>query len=224
MGSFCPGPSGSVRSRAAAATARRPGSVYIRRARSPRSRRARRSGAPRSAIVERAGGRSPTCRAYTSFIAAKSPRSMQEDRRLDELVEPASRRFEDRAHVRHDLLGLLRDAGAGELPVSRLIPSWPATKTRSPTRIAWLYGAPWNGPGARSVRMTSFSAMRAPSLSFGAGARERDAERLEDRGQDVLRVLALDQANVDREPGGLGELVGGTPRRDRSGGRRPAST
>ena len=107
--------------------------------------------------------------------------------------------------------------GPASSPVSSAVPSWPATNTRSPIRIAWLYGAPWNGPGARSVRMTSFSAM-APFSVLGAGLRERGAERLEDRGQHVLRVLALDQANMDREPCGLGEAAERTPRRDRSEG------
>ena len=39
---------------------------------------------------------------------------MQEHRGLDELVETASRRLEDRAEVRHDLLRLLGDASARE--------------------------------------------------------------------------------------------------------------
>src|ERR671937_480705 len=77
--------------------------------------------------------------------------------------------------------------------------SWPETKTRSPTRIACEYGAPWNGAGAASVRTTSFSATAHP-----ARLGERDAEGLEDRLEHVLRVLALDQPDVQRQPGALG--------------------
>src|SRR5437763_2840367 len=72
--------------------------------------------------------------------------------------------------------------------------SWPETKTRSPTRSACEYGAPWNGAGAASVRTTSFSATQLPPR-----LRQRDAERLEDRLQDVLRVLAVDEPHVHGE-------------------------
>ena len=109
-----------------------------------------------TSTVERAGGRSPTCRAYTSFIAAKSSRSLQEDRGLHEPVEAAAGRLEDRREVAHHLLGLGGDV-ALDRGVAGLQPSWPATKTKSPARIAWLYGAPWNGAGAASVRITVFS-------------------------------------------------------------------
>src|SRR2546421_5307534 len=85
--------------------------------------------------------------------------------------------------------------------------SWPETKTRSPTRIACEYGAPWNGAGARSVRTPDFSATAGCLSPAGReGLRQRDAERLEDRVQYVLGFLALDQADVQREPGALCQL------------------
>src|SRR5258708_30759292 len=75
--------------------------------------------------------------------------------------------------------------------------------TSSPARIAWEYGAPWNGAGAASVRTTVFSLI---SCSFGrTGLRQRNAERLEDRIQHVLRVLAVQEADVERQAGPLGE-------------------
>ena len=40
-----------------------------------------------------------------------------------------------------------------------------------------------------------------------AGLGERDAERLEDRLEHVLRVVAGDQPHVQRDPGALGELA-----------------
>src|SRR2546421_1414684 len=49
--------------------------------------------------------------------------------------------------------------------------------------------------------MTLFSATFRP-----ARLGERDAERLEDRLEDVLRVLALDQPHVERQARALGEL------------------
>src|SRR5262245_11685106 len=48
------------------------------------------------------------------------------------------------------------------------------------------------------------------SLLFGrrsAGGAERDPERLEDRLQDVLAVLALEQAHVDGQARALGQLA-----------------
>ena len=54
--------------------------------------------------------------------------------------------------------------------------------------------------------------------------RERAAERLEDRGQHVLRVLALDQADVDGQTGGVRRAPRGTLQRDRCAARLRAST
>ena len=84
-------------------------------------------------------------------------------------------------------------------------PSWPATKTKPFATIAWLYGAPWNGAGASSVRTTCL----LTRLSFRGAARLADccAERLEDRAQHILGVLALEDADVDVQPGALGELL-----------------
>ena len=69
--------------------------------------------------------------------------------------------------------------------------------------------------------MTSFSAISPPPF---VAPRQRDAERLEDRGQDVLRVVALDQADVDREPRGLRELIEERRREIGLRGRLRAST
>src|ERR687887_2432331 len=91
-------------------------------------------------------------------------------------------------------------------PMSSLSPgrsaSWPETKTRSPTRIACEYGARWNGAGAASVRTTSFSATPLPPR-----LRQRDTQRLEDRLQHVLGVLAVDEPHVDGQARTLGKLV-----------------
>src|SRR5688572_8815869 len=98
---------------------------------------------------------------------------------------------------------------------SWIVPAWislspgrsascPDTKTRSSKRIACKYVAPWNAARAHSVRTTDFSAIAAP-LPWGpdgtrpARLRERDAQRLEDRQQHVLGLLALDQPHVQRQ-------------------------
>src|SRR5918992_462974 len=86
--------------------------------------------------------------------------------------------------------------------------SWPETNTRSPARIACEYGAPWNGAGAFSVRTTVFSAIGYSVLSRGAARLgEGDPKRLEDRLQDVLRIVAVDEANVQGQTGTHGEFV-----------------
>src|SRR5918996_182815 len=84
--------------------------------------------------------------------------------------------------------------------------SWPETKTRSATRIAWEYGAPWNGAGALSVRMTDLSATVLLSV-LGQRLSQGGAERLEDRVEHVLGLLALDQPDVEGEPRLVRELV-----------------
>src|SRR5256885_15595030 len=78
----------------------------------------------------------------------------------------------------------------------------------SPARIACEYGAPWNGAGAFSVRITDFISVAIGLLSSAgtAALRQRDAERLEDRLQHMLGVPALDQADVERQAGSFGEL------------------
>ena len=55
--------------------------------------------------------------------------------------------------------------------LSGVIPTCPATKTKPFALIAWEYGAPWNGAGAPSVRMTSFTA--PPSSAVGTPGRVR---------------------------------------------------
>ena len=72
--------------------------------------------------------------------------------------------------------------------------------------IACEYGAPWKGAGAASVRTTSLSI--ATPFRGRAGRRAPcDAQRLEHRLEDVLRVVARDQADVERDPGALGEAA-----------------
>src|SRR4029450_12687664 len=74
--------------------------------------------------------------------------------------------------------------------------------TSSPKPMAWLYGAPWKGAGAASVRITFFSMFPPSSSAIGPRrARQGQPERLEDRLERVTGVLALDQPDVDREPG-----------------------
>src|SRR4029078_4578844 len=62
-------------------------------------------------------------------------------------------------------------------------------------------GAPWTAAGAASVRTPSSSATLPPRLS------QRDAERLEDRLQHVLGVLAVDEPHVHGQPPALRELL-----------------
>src|SRR5438105_5942178 len=91
-------------------------------------------------------------------------------------------------------------------PMSSVSPglnaSWPETNTSSPTTIACEYGAPWKGAGAASVRITCLSGTPYP-----AGLSKRDPEGLEDRLQDVLGVLAVDEPDVQRQPSSLRELL-----------------
>src|SRR5207253_3682089 len=144
---------------------------------------------------------------YTSFIPWKSPRSVRKTVVLTSLSKPlpASSRIAFRFRITCSVCSWI------DPPESSLSPglsaSWPETNTRSPTRIACEYGAPWNGAGAASVRTTDFSAMRAPlAPSLSAGLGERDAERLEDGLEHVLGVVAVEQPDVHRQPGALSEL------------------
>src|SRR4051794_2053082 len=82
--------------------------------------------------------------------------------------------------------------------------SWPETNTNPFALIACEYGAPWNGAGACSVRTAVLSATGCLSFA-GACLREGDAQRLEDRIEDVLRVGAVEQADVQRQSRAVGE-------------------
>src|SRR5215510_9538961 len=62
------------------------------------------------------------------------------------------------------------------------------------------------GAGASSVR-TAVLSISLPPFPWSAGLRERHAERLEDRLEHVLRIVAVDQANVQRKPSARGQLV-----------------
>src|SRR3954470_7194739 len=103
-------------------------------------------------------------------------------------------------------------------PWSGLRPIWPETNTKSPALIACEYGAPWNGAGAFSVRTTDLAslAIRLLSSTGATALRQRDPEPLEDRLEDVLRVSALDQADVQGQARSLREL--GEKARDEIGG------
>ena len=57
-------------------------------------------GSPEIWTVERAGGRSPTWLRVHLVHRGEVAEVHEEDGRLDELVEPASRRLEDRTEVR----------------------------------------------------------------------------------------------------------------------------
>src|SRR4029453_10282155 len=85
-------------------------------------------------------------------------------------------------------------------------PSCPETNTKPLAVIACEYGAPWNGAGASSVR-TAVLPISSPPFPWAACLRERHAERLEDRLEHVLRIVAVDQADVQRKPSALRELV-----------------
>src|SRR5215471_6494274 len=87
--------------------------------------------------------------------------------------------------------------------------SCPDTNTSPFAEIACEYGAPWNGAGAPSVRTTVLSATIS---SFVRRLREGNAQRLEDRLEDVLRVCAVEQAHVQRDTGALGEAFEELPR------------
>ena len=170
-------------------------------------------------IVERAGGRSPTCCAYTSFIPREVGEIDEEDRRLQEVVETAPRRFEDRGEVPHDLLGLLLHGRPGELARLERDPELTRDEHEVTDADRLVVRGALEGPG-RAIRPNDLLLRHVCLLvgrsGVGAGSRERDAERLEDRLEHVLRVLALDQPHVDRQARGLGETVGGRPPRDRS--------
>src|SRR5918994_5070222 len=140
---------------------------------------------------------------------------------------PASSRIARRFCIACSVCAVIPSSTGALSPGRR--PSWPATKTRPAAFTAWLYGAPWNGAGARSVRTISFSAIASPrSVTRGREAassgilerwtsapaelqrtrsRQRGAEGLEDGFEHVPRVFPVDQADVQREAGGLGERV-----------------
>src|SRR4051795_4480665 len=119
--------------------------------------------------------------------------------RLDPASSRIARRFASTCSV----------CSSMEPPLSSLSPgfsaSWPDTNTSPFALIAWEYGAPWNGAGAVSVRTTVLSATLS---SFGAARlRERDAERLEDRFEDVLRVRPVQEPHVQRHARALCECL-----------------
>src|SRR5262245_5629756 len=86
------------------------------------------------------------------------------------------------------------------------MPSCPETNTKPFAVIACEYGAPWIGAGALSVE-TAVLSISLPPFPWPAGLRERHAECLEDRFEHVLRIVAVDQADVQRKPSARGQLV-----------------
>src|SRR5215203_4606505 len=111
--------------------------------------------------VDRAGGRSPTCRAYTSFIPAKSPRSWRKTVVLTRLSSdvPASSRIARRLAKICSVCSAIAPSATWFSPGRSA--SWPETNTNPFALIACEYGAPWNGAGAASVRTTSFMLLPA---------------------------------------------------------------
>ena len=160
-----------------------------------------------TSTVERAGGVSPTC-ARVDLVHRRRSRRGSAGRRSSSRAGRATSR-----PPRGSRAGSRRPARSAPRSRRRRAPSrparsasWPDTNTKPFALIACEYGAPWNGAGAASVRTTS---LRHCSPPYGGPARlaERGAERLEDRLEHVLGVLALEQAHVHVEPGAVGELL-----------------
>ena len=175
-------------------------------ARSLRSRLVRPRAAPRSRPWRAlAGGRRRGARRPRS-----SPRSRpgrEEDGRLHELVEPAAGRLEDRAGGSHDLLGLLLIVSPTISRVRAAAPSWPDTNTRSPAASPASTARP--GTARAPPRCGSGSSPPRSLLPRDGPARlaERDAERLEDRLEHVLRRRRPRSAACARQPGARRELA-----------------
>ena len=194
-------------------------------ARSPRSRRARPTGSAATSTVDarrRPVADVPRVDLVHRRRSRRGRRGRPSSSRAGRGRCPASSRIAPQ--VRDDLLGLLLDRAADHLRVAGLERRAGRRRTRARRRlIACEYGAPWNGAGAASVRTTVLLMPSSLLSAVGRHAlRQRDAERLEDRLEHVLRVVALDQADVQRQPGALGELVAGSARRDRLRARRRA--
>ena len=193
-------------------TVPRPGRRLSRPARSPRSRRARPTAAPRPrpSRAPAAGRRRAARRPRSS--PAKSPRSARKTVVLTSRSSPLpaasriARRFAKTCSV----------CSAIESPTSSAwlglaAPSWPETKTRPPALIACEYGAPWNGAGAASVRTTVLLCHHS-SFRRWCGRRCASAtpSALKIASSTCCGFVALDQADVQRQAGALGELVAGS--------------
>ena len=209
----------SARSSAMTASARM--GRRLERSRPPRSRRAPRTGGPRS--------RRSSAPAAARRRGARRPRSSRRSRRGRRGRPSSSRAGRGRSPPPRGSRARLAKTCSVCSPIvppdSSFAPgfsaSWPETNTKPPATIAWEYGAPWNGAGAASVRTTLLSPSEL--LSRGtARLRERDAERLEDRLEDVLGVAPLDQAHVQGQARRPRPAPAGSGRRGRCRGRRRA--
>src|SRR5947209_2305584 len=114
--------------------------------------------------------------------------------------EPASSRIARRFANTCSVCSSIEPPGSSLSPAFNA--SCPETKTKPFARIACEYGAPWNGAGAASVRTTFLSATLS---SLSARVRQRDAERLEDRFQHMLRVRPVQEPHVQVDTRALGE-------------------
>ena len=158
-------------------------------------------GSAATSTVERAGGASPTWRG----VDLVHPREVAEIVRKTVVLTsrsrplPASSRIALRFCI--DLLGLLGD------PLDQLLCRRAAARAGRrrrrgrPPSIAWLYGAPWNGAGARSVRTT-------PSLPRVSFVLERGRDAAASATPSALKIasstccvsVAVDQPDVQGSP------------------------
>ena len=157
-----------------------------------------------TSTVERAGGgRRRAARRPRS--SRRSRRGSEEDRRLDEPVERRARGLEDRAQVRERPARSARRSRRRRAPVAPgRRASWPETKT-NPSGLDRLRVRRALERRGRRLRAHDVLAHATPSLHCWCVRRptrlpERGAERLEDRLEHVLRVLALEQPDVDVSP------------------------
>ena len=153
-----------------------------------------------------AGGRLPADMACVDLVHGGEVAEVgEEDRRLDEPVEPAAGLLEDRAQVREHLLGLLRDPSR-ELRRARLQPELAGDEDEA-RRHDRLRVRRALERGRRSARCEPPVSRPSALPPLPAALRQGHPERLEDRLEHVLRLRALDQAHVQRQPRALRELV-----------------
>src|SRR5256886_2575314 len=144
-------------------------------------------GSAATGTVDRAGRWDPKRSPYTSFMAAKSPRSV---RKTVVFVtrsrpEPDSTRTAARLSSTRRVCARTSSPPAS-CPVAGSSAICPAQKTKSPATIAWLYGP--TGAGARSVRVLRRS-ICSPFFERGL-----------DRARQQLIILRQDAPQVERDP------------------------
>src|SRR5437762_1570188 len=144
-------------------------------------------GSAATGTVDRAGRWDPKRSPYTSFMAAKSPRSV---RKTVVFVtrsrpEPDSTRTAARLSSTRRVCARTSSPPAS-CPVAGSSAICPAQNTKSPATIAWLYGP--TGAGARSVRVLRRS-ICSPFFERGL-----------DRARQQLIILRQDAPQVERDP------------------------